>query len=552
VAVTPEERSRVELERIAEQQAALRRIATLVAEGVTGDELAAAVTTEIGAFFRSQRANVLRWDGDTLRVIGEWNAEKPNQLETGAVYSFGGDTITARVIETGAPARVNSAADLRTAFGRRRWAELGLQASIGAPLVVGGEIWGVVTASRTGFDDPFPPGAEDQLGDFATLVAQAVVNADVRLETAQLIAEQSALRRIATLVAAGRPQHEVLAAVTSEAGAVFDATSVTLIRWEGVQDEVKVVTAWTDPDSPPVAEGSLYHPNPGSATLAVLETGIATRAREWSPERGTCSVIAAPVIIKGTLLGALTAAQAGEETFPAGAEIRLRSFADLAAQSITNERAQAELRASRARIVSASDETRRRLERNLHDGAQQRLVSVSVALRLATSKLDASPEDARRILEGASEELAHALEELRDLARGLHPALLVERGLAPALEALASRAPLPVTVTNEIAERLPTPVEAALYYVVAEALTNVAKHARASVVSVNASSADGVARVEVADDGVGGASVTTGSGIRGLVDRVEALGGALEVDSAPNAGTRVRAEIPLAGVDADL
>src|SRR5205823_4043044 len=268
---------------------------------------------------------------------------------------------------------------------RRRWAELGLQASIGAPIVIDGRVWGAVMASRTQPADPFPPDAEHQLGDFAALVAQAIVNADARRETAELVAEQSALRRIA-----------------------------------------------------------------------------------------------APVIIKALLLGALTALRPGKEQFPSGAAIRLRSFADLAAQSIANERAQAELRASRARIVRTADETRERFERNLHDGAQQRLVSVSIALRLATAKLPPEAEEARALLVGASDELTQALEELRDLARGLHPVILTEAGLGPALDALASRAPLPVAVENRVDVSLPAPVEAAVYYVVSESLTNVAKYAHAS------------------------------------------------------------------------
>ena len=246
------------------------------------------------------------------------------------------------------------------------------------------------------------------------------------------------------------------------------------------------------------------------------------------------------------MLGALAAARLGTDPFPAGAEIRLRGFADLAAQAIENERAQAELRASRARIVRTADETRERFERNLHDGAQQRLVSVSVVLRLATAKLPAAPEEARALVVSASYELTQALEELRDLARGLHPAVLTKHGLEPALEALASRAPLSVTVAdNELGGRLPPAVEAAVYYVVAESLTNVAKYAAASEVNVRATCVDGLVRVEVADDGVGGADVGGGSGLRGLADRMEALGGRFGIESAPGAGTRVWGEVQL-------
>ena len=251
------------------------------------------------------------------------------------------------------------------------------------------------------------------------------------------------------------------------------------------------------------------------------------------------------MIIKASLLGALAAARLGTDPFPAGAEIRLRGFADLAAQAIANERAQAELRASRARIVRTADETRERFERNLHDGAQQRLVSVSVVLRLATAKLPAAPEEARALVVSASYELTQALEELRDLARGLHPAVLTKHGLEPALEALAAVLLCRSRSTNELGGRLPPAVEAAVYYVVAESLTNVAKYAAASEVNVRATCVDGLVRVEVADDGVGGADVGGGSGLRGLADRMEALGGRFGIESAPGAGTRVWGEVQL-------
>src|SRR3954470_18736113 len=493
-----------ELERVAEEQAALRRVATLVARGATEGELAAAVARELADLFSSQAASVLRWDGDTIRVIGDWRAERGAMKAVGRIYAFGGDTITVRVVESAAPARIDSAADMRTEFGKQRWAELGYEASIGAPIFVEGNVWGVVTASRVRPGDTFPPGAEQQLADFAALVAQSIVNAEARRETAALVAEQSALRGIATLVAGGKPQAEVVEEVISDVGKLFGATRVMLVRWEGVHDEVVVVGAWSAHGAPPIEPGAVYRPGHDSATIRVLETGFASRSDDPPEQEGGCSMISAPVIVKAALLGALTASRPAEDAFPAGAEVRLRSFADLAAQSIANERAQAELRASRARIVRTADETRERLERNLHDGAQQRLVSVSVVLRLAAAKLPSAPEEARALVVSASYELTQALEELRDLARGLHPAVLTKHGLEPALEALASRAPLPVTVANELGGRLPPAVEAAVYYVVAESLTNVAKYADASEVNVRATCVDGRVRVEVADDGVGG------------------------------------------------
>jgi signal transduction histidine kinase len=541
-----------ELERVAAEQAALRRVATLVAEGADETELAAAVTSEIGRLFGAQRAFTMRWAGDTLRAIGDWSVGSEQRLDAERVYPFGGDTVIARVVSSGAPVRLESPAELHTEFARRQWAEFGFQAALGAPIVVAGEIWGGVVAFRTHPDDPFPPGLEHRLEDFAALVAQAIFNAEARREAAQLVAEQSALRRIATLVAAGRPQVEVLDAVTSEIGPLFAATRVHVVRQDGEREELVVVAAWSDPSDTHREPGSPYDATPGGATLAVLDSGVPSCVDESSPDRGLISVISAPLILKAAIVGALTASRPGTGAFGPRAETRLRSFADLAAQAIANERAQAELRESRARIVRAADETRRRLERNLHDGAQQRLVSASLTLRLAVAQLWEAPrKDVHDLLVEAADELTQALAELRDLARGLHPAILSDRGLTPALKALAERAPLPVELTNEIDGRLPAEVEAALYYVVAESLTNVAKYAQASQVTVRASNEDGVARIEVADDGAGGAVVGAGSGLRGLADRIEALGGSFGVASPAGQGTRVWAEV-LLDVDSDV
>ena len=203
-----------------------------------------------------------------------------------------------------------------------------------------------------------------------------------------------------------------------------------------------------------------------------------------------------------------------------------------------------DLAASRARIVAAGDVERRRLERNLHDGAQQRLVTLSLALRLAIAKLDSDPAAARAAFEEAGDELARALEDLRELARGLHPAVLSDRGLRAAVEMLAGRSPVPVEIAAIPEERLPEPVEAAAYYLIAEALTNVTKYAGASAVIVNVTAGEDTVVVEVSDDGVGGADPSAGTGLRGLADRVEALGGSLAVSSPPGAGTSLRAEIP--------
>jgi signal transduction histidine kinase len=230
----------------------------------------------------------------------------------------------------------------------------------------------------------------------------------------------------------------------------------------------------------------------------------------------------------------------------------LQAVTSAAGLALENERLHAELRAhvddlreSRARIVEAGDAERRRLERNLHDGAQQRLVTISLHLRLVESKLETDPQAAAPLVADVREELREALEELRELARGIHPAILSDRGLRPALEAVAARSTVPVKLSAPD-ERLPAQVEAAIYYVVSEALTNVAKYAQASSVTVEVASTEGRVVLAVADDGVGGADLERGTGLRGLADRVAALDGHLHVDSAPSGGTRIYADIPCA------
>ena len=208
-----------------------------------------------------------------------------------------------------------------------------------------------------------------------------------------------------------------------------------------------------------------------------------------------------------------------------------------------------DLRSARQRILAAADEERRRIERDLHDGAQQRMVSVAITLGLAKTQIQRDPDEAARLIAEAHEEAQLAVKELRELARGIHPALLSDRGLGPALEALAARAPIPVEVRGVPATPLEPAIEAATYYVTAEALTNVAKYAEATCASVVLGIEDGCLRLVVEDDGVGGASLTGGTGLRGLRDRVDALDGDLEVDSPPGEGTTVTVTLPAQRAD---
>jgi signal transduction histidine kinase len=260
---------------------------------------------------------------------------------------------------------------------------------------------------------------------------------------------------------------------------------------------------------------------------------------------GYRSSVAAPLAVGGRLWGALVASTTRSRILAADAERRLLDFADLVAQAVSNADAYDKLAGSRARIVEAGDAERRRLERNLHDGAQQRLVALALQLRLAERRIESEPARARRELIEAGDQLKHALEELRELARGIHPAILTDGGLAPALSALAHRAPVPVEISDVPNQRLPEPIEVATYYLIAEAITNVAKYADASHVSVSVRRDDVRVVVQVADDGIGGADPTAGSGLHGLADRVEALHGHFRVDSPRGHGTRLEARIPV-------
>jgi signal transduction histidine kinase len=253
------------------------------------------------------------------------------------------------------------------------------------------------------------------------------------------------------------------------------------------------------------------------------------------------------VLVEGELWGALIAGTDSDTLLPAGAERRIARFAELIATAVSNATTRSELIASRARIIAAGDEARRRVERNLHDGAQQRLVSLGLDLQALQAGVSVEREDDRAQLERIQGEIDEVLEELRELSHGLHPALLHQGGLARAVRSLARKSPVAVTLDVTVPARLPEPVEIAVYYVVSESLANVAKHADASEVSVSVAVDDGRVRATIADDGVGGAEAGRGSGLVGLVDRVEALGGHLALDSPPGAGTTVSIELPLAG-----
>jgi PAS domain S-box-containing protein len=370
-------------------------------------------------------------------------------------------------------------------------------------------------------------------------------------EVGRLAQEQRALRRVATLVASEASPERVFAAVSEECARVLEVSTSAVFRYEG-DDTATIVARVGNDDVPEFRVGSRLRADETITVGRVLHTGVPARIDDYAREEGETpklmlrsgyrSTVSAPIVVAGVLWGAVSVA--ADEPLPEDAESRLSAFAEVVSLGVASAQAREDLRRSRARVMKAGDEQRRKLERNLHDGAQQRLVSLALQLRVAKAQLASDPEAAAISLQNASRELDLALEELRELARGLHPGALTEQGLGTALEALSERLPVDVRITAP-AERFPPELEATGYYIVSETLTNVVKHAQATSANVVIRCDGDVLRLEIADNGRGGADPFAGSGLLGLRDRAEAAGGTLVVISPPGKGTMVTATLPL-------
>ena len=370
--------------------------------------------------------------------------------------------------------------------------------------------------------------------------------------------EQAALRRVATLVAQGARPSEVFAAATDEVGRVL-STDVTWLRRYLPGPAAASIAAFAAGERlPPEEPRPLGGPN--IATL-VHKTGRPARVQgsDWLLRDGKgellpiTSGVGVPVVVEGSLWGAMAVASSTETPLPPDTEARLAAFTELIAMAIANAEAHDELSASRARVVASADETRRRIERDLHDGAQQHFVSLALQLRAVQASMPPDQAKLAGELGRVATGLKDALADLRELSRGIHPAILAEAGLGPALRALARRSGAsraPVGLDVRIEDRLPERVEVTVYYVVSEALTNAAKHANATAVHVDVDATRSAVRLAVRDDGAGGADPARGSGLLGLYDRVEATGGTITIHSPIGEGTELLVELPLRPVPA--
>ena len=544
---------RLRAERLRRQQetmlVAQRRIATLVARGAPSAEVFATIAEQVGNVIGLPLTLIWRYDSDGVGVvIGAWG-ELRHQFQPSSRWPLDGRAVCALLRHIGRPLRVDDFADVGGTIADAQ-REAGIRSCAGAPIIVDGEVWGAISVLSTDCAR-LPEQIEYRLAEITELVATAISNSASREKHARLADEQAALRRVATLVARGVPEGELFGTVIEEIGGLFEADLAGMIRY-GPDLTVAPVAAWGAGSEHPAWPDPWPSDEVDPATL-IAKTRRAVRI-DWSGVTGTIatllrdvgirSSIGSPIVVDGRLWGALALHTSRPHPFPADTESRLEDFTELVATAISNVQARNEVAASRARIVAATDEERRRVVRDLHDGAQQRLVHTIITLKLARRAMQTKREDVPALMTQALDNAERAMAELRELAHGILPAVLTQGGLRAGVDALASRMPLPVENAVSVG-RLPTAVEATAYFVVAEALTNVAKHARARRATVTARVEDSTVRVQVRDDGIGGAR-PDGSGLLGLADRLAVLNGRLRIESPAGGGTLIAADLPLA------
>jgi signal transduction histidine kinase len=550
--VCPDPADQARLHQLAEEQSALRRIATLVAQATTSEHVFAAVAEEVGGLLEVDYTVLIRSDPeDMITVVGAWTATgvaPPSPV--GSRFEVGGRNVSTLTLRTGQPARLDAYVDVTGSIGNTGAHGWGLRSSVGVPIRVEGRPWGLILVAYTR-DQQLPADTEARLSSFTALVATAIANAESRASLARLAEEQAALRRVATLVAQGAAPEQVFAAVTEEFARLVPVDLAALARYDP-DGTLNYVASWGKAvDFVPV--GTRLPLAGRSVSTLVFETGRPARVDSYadiasgamgddtSDTFGVRSGVGTPVIIEGRLWGVIGAGSTQEEPLPPDAEARLVSFTELVATAIANADSRAQLMASRARIVVAADETRRRIERDLHDGTQQQLVTLILDLR----EMEAgAPPGLEGSLSRIAGQVTDVLDQVREISRGIHPAILSEAGLTLALKALARRSAVPVELDLRAGRRLPDHVEVAVYYAVSESLANAAKHARASAVHVELGAPDATLRLVIRYDGIGGADPAQGSGLTGLRDRIEAVGGTFDVTSPAGGGTTLLIEIP--------
>lgn len=531
------------LRALAEEQGALRRVAELAAQNAPAEQVLQAVAVEASGLADVEFGMVLRFvDQEGGNEIVALDGA-PDNFSLGMRTPGTGDSSVHRVWRTGRAARVE---DLGTVSGLwpRMSHERGFTTSAGVPVTIRGALWGALIVAGRGA--PFPRAIEQHLANFADIAATAIAATDARLELRLVAEEQAALRRVAELVARGATLREVFNAAATETSTLLGSNGATLMRYE--DGDTAVAVAVCDSSlalgaSVPVNAGTVLDDVRRTERPVRIDRTMQRSLPDTADDQGPVHEVAVPIIVEGRLWGALTSSTSSLP-LPVDSETRLTPFAELAAAAIANAENRSKLTASRARVVATADETRRKLQRDVHDGAQQRLVHTIIALKLARQAVSAgdSPAD---LLNEALVNAERANTELRDIVHGILPGSLTRGGLRAGLESLVGDLSIPVDLRVN-APRLPAPVETTGYFIVAEAITNVVKHSRATRASIDVD-ADGTTLVLVVhDNGVGGADPSGGTGLTGLFDRVEANAGTLTVTSESQEGTTVRGMLPLA------
>jgi PAS domain S-box-containing protein len=531
--------SRAEVDRLAVEQAALRRVATLVAEESPPAEVFAKVAEEAAAVLGEADCALVRDEGDGTATVVGLQGGGAAELEVGRRFAMRGGSATMVAIREARPVRIDD-------YAGQPAGTLGARCGVACPIIVRGSVWGAIGVVRYGHARPFGADAERRLTQFADLVATAIANADARGGVERLAAEQAALRRVATLVAEGVPPAAVFDAVAAELEALLGSDGLVLGRFEPGEEFTVVAHRGLNVAQAPPGTRMAYEPDGVIAHVRADRAPVRLQELAASSpmvrDYGVRASVGAPVVVDGRLWG-LAIANWREPRPPIDAEERLAQFAQLLDTAIANADSRDQLKASRARLLEAGDEARRRVVRDLHDGAQQRLVHTIITLKLAQRALAADGSEPARLVDEALEMAERGSDELRELAHGILPAILTTRGLAGAVDAFVERLDLPVGM-DITSERFAAEIEASAYFIVAESLTNVVKHARAQRAEVTIAARDGALRVAVRDDGIGGAD-PAGPGLVGLSDRASALGGRLDVESAAGGGTVVIATFPL-------
>jgi signal transduction histidine kinase len=535
---------------VAESERSIRmgELTAALAEALSSEDVVRAVAEHVLPPFGADGLGIHAFEGDRLETVGlvghppgyrgYWSRLQGFPLTSHPIISDVFHTRTPLFIETKAELlrRYPEMVRLTAASPKNSWAFL--------PLIAAGRAIGCCIVSFA-HSRSFSEQERTLLTALSGLVAQSLERARLYDAEHARAQEQAALRHVATIVACSPVSTEMFSAVAAEMGRIVGADSTAIERREP-DGTVTVVGSWNKSGAPQLfTPGSRLPVEDGSVLAQVLQTGQPSHASSNKDVPREGEVVGSAVVVEGRLWGAVIAFSAGPEPLPEGTEERMFDFIELAATGIAKAESRAQLVASRARVVAAADASRRRIERDLHDGAQQRLVSLGLELRAAEAELPSELIQIKEQLSHITSGLVSVLDELRELSRGLHPAILSKGGLAPAIMALGRRSAIPVELHLHVDRSLPDQVEVAAYYIVSEALTNAAKHSHASLVTVRADAEETVLRIAVRDDGNGGADPRQGSGLTGLVDRVEAIGGTLCIDSPVGRGTSLLAAIPI-------